>query len=182
METALCHQQGQPGKLYISSCVPWMLQTPASKLFPGIFKSGQSEQEILDGIVDESLFGFIIADISVTEPAFERWKDFPPVLRRMTITEEHLPEIMKKTFKKENPEMRKFERETLCQVFNASDQVILTPLVKFYLEQGFKISNVTTFVQFISFPALLPFCQHVTQMRIDAELNGLSTKGATAKG
>ena len=153
-----------------------------SQNFPGIFKNHQTENEILKGICDESLFGFIIADISVTELAFERWKDFPPVLKKMVITEEHLPDIMKQTLKRENPGMKKFERETLCQVFNASSQVILTTLAKFYLDQGFKISNVTAFVQYISFPALLPFAERVTTMRIDAEKNGLSTKGATAKG
>ena len=153
-----------------------------SKLFPGIFKTNQTEESILKGILDDSLFGFIIADISSTEKSREAWREFPPVLRKITITKEHLPDHMIKLLESENPGIDKFERETLCQVFNGKSQVILSTLAKFYLQQGFKITNVTSFVQYIGYPALLPFANHVTEMRINAEKNGNPTKGATAKG
>ena len=151
---------------------------------PGIFQTVQNEAYLLDGIRDGSIFGFLIADVSTPEDVQKKWRDFPPVLRKMTVTADHLNENMIKVLKKENPgiELKDFQRETLVQVFNAKDQVILSSLAKFYMEQGLIISNITAFVQYIAYPALLPFAEHVTEMRVTAEKNGETVKGNTAKG
>ena len=153
-----------------------------SEKFPGIFKKEQSEQDILDGIQSGKLFGFVVADISATEHSQKVWNDFPPILRKIKLTEEHLPDHMLEIMQRENPGIKNFERETLCQVFNAKKTVLLTTLAKFYIEQGFKISNIQSFIQYQAYPALSPFVDRVTEMRINAEKQGNPTKGSTAKG
>ena len=50
-----------------------------SRNFPGIFRNNHTESDILNGIKDGSLFGYIIADISSPQNVIEEWKDFPPV-------------------------------------------------------------------------------------------------------
>lgn len=153
-----------------------------SKGFPGIFKKEQCEQDILDGIKSGKLFGFVVADINATEHSQKIWNDFPPILRKIKLTEDHLPDHMLEIMRRENPGIKNFERETLCQVFNAKKTVLLSTLAKFYIDQGFTLSNIQSFIQYQAYPALSPFVDRVTEMRINAEKQGNPTKGSTAKG
>ena len=54
------------------------LRSLESKNFPGIFKREHTETEILKGIKNGNLFGYIITDINSSEDIIEKWKDFPP--------------------------------------------------------------------------------------------------------
>ena len=137
-----------------------------SKFLPGIFNSIETESDLRNGIENGSLYGFIFCNLSSTEETIKKWEKFPPILKRMTVTYEHLSQSMKDQLKLEKPEETKFERETLVQGFFAVDQVILTTLARFYLRQGIKIENITGFVQYVPSRCLDPFASH------DMELNG----------
>ena len=103
-------------------------------------------------------------------------------MRKIKLTEDHLPDHMLEIMRRENPGIKNFERETLCQVFNAKKTVLLSTLAKFYIDQGFTLSNIQSFIQYQAYPALSPFVDRVTEMRINAEKQGNPTKGSTAKG
>ena len=81
----------------------------------------------------------------------------------------------------EKPQCKKFERETLTQCFNATNHLLLSTLAKYYMEKGIRISNVRRFIQFVPRKCLAPFVKYVTEMRIEAERDGETTKGNTAK-
>ena len=57
----------------------------------------------------------------------------------------------------------------------------MTPLVKFYLNLGLKITNVTEVIQYIPGKALLPFAKRVVQLRSEATNEGDNAKQLTAK-
>ena len=157
------------------------LSRDETPLIPDILKTGQNEQDILCGIRSGRLFGFIVADIDSPPHVKALMSNFPPIITRKKIGEENLTSFMAAQVKLEYPDLKKFERETLVQCFSAKNHLIMTPLAKYYLEQGLIINNITKFVQYIPNACISPFVEHVTSMRIDAEKNNLPTKGNTAK-
>ena len=149
--------------------------------FPQILKAKTNETDLLESIKSGELFGFILADIASPETVIAKMKNFPPIIKKMTLTDEHLTDYTRKRLKIEKPNLKVFTRETLVQCFHANQILIMTPLARFYLDKGLIIFNITRFIQYIPSTALNPFATHVTRMRIDAEKNSLPTKGSTAK-
>ena len=157
------------------------LDRTETSLIPDILKVNQTEADILNGIRTGRLYGFIIADIQSPPDVIEEMYDFPPIITRRVLGEEHLTPFMAAQVKREHPDLKKFKRETLIQCFSAENHLMMTPLAQYYIEQGLVIKNITKFVQYIPNDCIAPFVQHVTAMRIDAELNNLPTKGNTSK-
>ena len=149
--------------------------------FPEILKKKTTESDLIQGIKSGKLFGFIVADVESPEKVINEMKEFPPLIRKMTLTDEHLSDYTRNRLKIEKPNMKKFQRDSLIQCFHGQQLLLMTPLVRFYMEKGLKIFNITKFIQYIPSTALNPFASHVTRMRIDAEKNALYTKGNTAK-
>ena len=149
--------------------------------FPQILKMKTTEAELLNSIKSGELFGFILADVRSPPDVIKNMKEFPPIIKKLKITDDHLTHYTKERLKLEKPNLKKFERETLVQCFHGEQLLIMTPLAQFYMDKGIEITNVTKFIQYIPSTALNPFATHVTRMRIDAEKNSLPTKGSTAK-
>jgi hypothetical protein len=154
------------------------IKTP---LIPYILRPKLSEQEIISGIQTGDIFGFIVADVSTPTEIAQKMKDFPPIIKRETITQDYLTPFMKNQIKLEKPQLNTFKRETLIQCFNAKEKLLITPLAQYYISKGLIISNVKKFIQYIPKKSLKPFVKKVTEMRIAAEKNKMQTKGNTAK-
>ena len=132
-----------------------------SSFLPGIFEATASARDIITGIKNGRLFGFVFCDLKSTSKTTTKWHDFPPCLTRLTLTDEHLTPEMKNQVSLEKPGA-KFNRTSLVQCFNAKSQVIMTPLARFYMDQGIDLVNITGFVQYVPFRSLNPFADHVT--------------------
>ena len=148
----------------------------------GILSSSQSEAELIRGIETGELFGFLVCDIECSPDAITRFHNYPPIVSRLLVTNEHLTPFMaeeiKRTYEKES-----FSRETLVQRFNATQYLLFSPVAEFYLKNGINISNVTAFYQYQPSPILKGFADKVTDMRIAAEkaVPKNKTKSLTAK-
>ena len=148
---------------------------------PDILFKNQTESELLDGIKSGKFYGFLECTVSSPPDVLENMADYPPVIKRIWVKDEHLTDYMKGQIAYEKPHLKKFERETVVQCFNAEKHLLLSDWAQFYMANGLKISNVTRFVQYLPKKALLPFAQHVTEMRIAAEKVKHETKSKTAK-
>jgi len=157
------------------------IQNISTPTIPDILKTGQKETDLISGIKSGSLYGFIVCTINTPTDIADQLKDFPPIIKRQKIIDSHLTPYTRNRIKLEKPNLKKFERETVVQCFNAENHLLLTSLAKYYLEKGLIISNVKTFVQYIPEKSLQPFVSHVTKMRIEAEKDNQHTKGNTAK-
>ena len=135
-----------------------------SSFLPRIFQPTASQNEIIDDIKNGKIFGFVLCDLTSSQVTVEKWNDFPPCLKRLTIENAHLTPEMKQQIIYEKKDVESFKRETLVQCFNAEKQVIITPLAQFYMSQGIVLKNITGFVQFSPFKSLNPFANHVTAM------------------
>ena len=164
----------------------WKRQMQQMDSFPEtklgrILYNTDTEDDLLEAIMDDSVFGFVVADITTDEATIKKWEDdqflFPPCIQRMQLTKEHLSPFMAQRYKEENKE----PQSTVVQTYNAKQLLLMTEMVKLYLEQGIKVSNVTKVIQYQPGRALAPFVKKVTSMRIAAKEENDEPKGTTAK-
>ena len=131
--------------------------------------------------MDETLFGYIVCDVHSPETVVQKWKVFPPVIKRATLDKSHLTEFTKTQVEKEYDETTSFKRTTLIQCFNDDQHLLFTPLARFYIQEGLELSNISIFIQYHPYKCLKPFIEKCTKMRIEAEKKSEHLKGSTAK-
>ena len=148
--------------------------------FPKILHNCGSEAEIIEGIRSGELYGFL--KCSIESPAEfisqNASLNFPPIIKRMDISEDMLSPYMSDVCAKRGT---KFPVHTVVQGYHAEDHLIFTPLAQYYLKLGLKISNIKYFIQYRRDRALSGFVEKITNMRMDADREGKTTKGTTAK-
>jgi len=168
----------EQGKLVFIRGCQWKTQIKNENLrhydilkFPHIMKYSGTEMDILNGIQSGLLFGFIIADIETPAHVLEEILplNFPPVIIRGDITEDHLSQYMSTRVKDRS---YKLPQTTLIQVYNAKQVLLFTPLVQFYMDLGLEISNVTRFIQYQPQVVLDKFVNLITNGRIQAKKDG----------
>ena len=147
---------------------------------PLILQTFGNAKQILKGIKDGTLFGYIVADVATPPEVFEKikWINFPPVIQRQDIDECHLSEYMKSRVKAENV---KLPRTTVVQSYNGQQSLLFSPLVAFYLKLGLVVSNITLFIQFEPHIVLEEFVNKITEGRIAAIESNNSSLGRAFK-
>ena len=140
-----------------------------------------NEQSCLYAIKNDKIFGFVVCDLECPDQLISEWKKngflFPPLIKRMDLEERHLSAYMRERFNEE----QRSPTTTVVQTYHAKQLFCLTSLVKFYLELGYKVSNITAVYQYEPGKALLPFVEKVTKMRCQATMDGDDAKQQTAK-
>ena len=138
------------------------------------------QKTLLEAIRTDSIYGFAVCDVKCPDSVLEKYKDFlfPPVIKHETITNEHLSDYMKRRIIEED---RKLDFNTVVQVYNGEQLFLMTDIIKFYMDIGLEISNITQFIQYIPSKILKPFVEEVVGMRIAATREGDDTKQTTAK-
>ena len=156
------------------------VQNFKTKIMPHILKNTHSMEEILESIKKDELFGYILCDISTPEHLQEEMKNFPPLIKREVITDDYLTPYMAERFRRRY-KGKQLKQKTVIQCYNATNHLLLTSLVKFYLSIGLQVTKIHKVIQYRPFRSLSPFVEHVTAMRLDAEKEGKKTKANTAK-
>ena len=156
------------------------IEDKETKSLPHVLEKKHTDEEILSSIKDDRLFGYLIVDIMTPPELIETYKNFPPIIKKFTITDDALSPYMAERWRKRSPGL-KLSRETVIQCFNATEHLIMTPLVKHYLAIGLKITKIHKIVQYQPAKALAPFVTRVTEMRLEAERSKKMTKANSAK-
>ena len=153
---------------------------PKTKLGRVLFE-GETEDDVIAAIKNDEIFGFVIADVVTDDDVIEKWeKDgflFPPCIQRKQLEKEHLSPFMAERYAEEN----RTPKSTVIQSYNAQGVLLMTELVKLYLDRGIKVKNIQKVMQYQPGRALAPFVEKVTSMRIAAKEEGDEQKGTTAK-
>ena len=172
------------GKLIVKRECEWfrelaMMETRPETEMARILEQ-DNEQSLLEAIQAGSIYGFAVCDVESSNEFVEQYKDFlfPPVIKHEIITNDHVSGYMQRRVAEEE---RKLDFKTVVQVYNGQQLFLMTDIVKFYLDIGIKVSNITQFVQYVPSKILKPFVQEVVGMRIDATRQGDDTKQMTAK-
>ena len=147
---------------------------------PQIMKRVGYEKDIISGVQEGVLYGFLVADIATPPAVYEKikWINFPPVIQRAEITEENLSPYMKERVREENVSL---PRKTVIQSYNGTQILLYSELAKFYLDLGLKLSNVSLFMQYAPAKPLQPFVERVTRGRMQATLDNNDNLGLAFK-
>ena len=125
---------------------------------PRILYSTDTEKQLLDGIIDGSLFGFAIVSVKCPQWLVNQYqKDgflFPPIFQKLAVTEDMLSPLMREKYEQEGS---KCDEPTLCQTYNGKDLLLYTPLIQFYVQKGFQIYDIKQFTQYIPGKVFAPF-------------------------
>ena len=140
------------------------IETP---YLPQILSKYSNQKTLLDGIRSEKIFGFAVCDVTCPNEVFEKIKsiNFPPVIRRGIIDEDLLSPYMAERCRAREYKM---PQKTLIQTYNGQQLLLYTPVIKFYMDLGLEISNITKFIQFKAARPLEPFVKKITEGRIEA--------------
>ena len=172
------------GKLIVKRECEWRRELSAMETKPitqmARILEQDDEQSLLEAIRTGEIYGFAVCDVKCPDPVLAKYKDFlfPPVIKHEIITDDHVTGYMKRRVMEDE---RKLDFKTVVQVYNGEQLFLMTDIIKFYMEIGLEISNVTQFIQYIPSKILKPFVEEVVGMRIDATREGDDTKQTTAK-
>ena len=156
------------------------LRSRKTPLFPDVYNVFSNEQKLLEGVKNDEIFGFMVADVTTPDDVLEKILplNFPPIIHRGSIDETMLSEYMLNRCRARN---KKFPQKTLIQTYHATQIMIFSPTAQFYMQQGLKISNVTKFIQFLPTKPLNKFVKKITDGRINAVKDGNECLGTAYK-
>ena len=132
-----------------------------------------SEEEIIRAIVNEDFFGMIECDISAPESLKEKFSEMSPIFKNTTVGREHMRPHMKEYAEEHG--MYKKPQRMLIGSLRAEKILLLTPLVKWYLAHGLKITKIYQVVQFIPVKCFEHFGHTITKARREGDLDHLKT-------
>ena len=125
---------------------------------PRIMHSKDSEKDLLDGILNGTLFGFAVVSVLCPQKLIDEYQAngflWPPIIQKMSITEEMLSPYMREQYEVEGV---KCTEPTLCQTYSGVDLLLFTPLIRFYAKKGYKIYNLKRFTQYVPARVFAPF-------------------------
>ena len=171
------------GKLIVIWGCQWkrllnqMTVYPKTKLGRVLFE-GETEDDVIAAIKADEVFGFVVADVITDDDVIQKWEQdgflFPPCIQRKQLEMKHLSPFMAKRYAEDN----RTPKSTVIQSYNAQGVLLMTELVKLYLERGIKVKNIQKVMQYQPGRALAPF---VEKVRIAAKEENDEQMGTTAK-
>ena len=153
------------------------LQTPEIPRIMRRFETNKAEN-IRKMVENDELYGFVQCDIDASDEVIAKFShiNFPMVIRRETITKDlvgpYMNERMEATGRPDGV-------ETVITSWTGKGLLLLTPLLKFYLKMGLRMSNVQTVIQYTPSKCFSNFINKCVQGRINSGSN--KTRGDTFK-
>ena len=169
MRRGYIQQKGYP-IVEMWECEWWRLyKTDASgkshlrENFP--YKRPWSEEQLLQGIIDRRLLGYVQCDIEVPEHLGRYFSNFHPIFKNTVVSREDIGDFMKAYAEEEKimPQPR-----MLISSFILLNRTIITPLLLFYLKFGLICKKIHRFVQYI----LRKCFNNFVQFAVDAQRQG----------
>ena len=121
------------------------VKSPLRENFP--YKRPLSEEQLLQGIIDGRLFGYVQCDIEIPEHLRIFFSNFPPIFKNTVVSRADIGTLMTEYAEKEN--IMAQPRRGLISSSNLTNGTIKTPLLLFYLKLGLVCERIHRFVQSI---------------------------------
>ena len=128
-----------------------------------------SEEQLLQGIIDGQLFGYVQCDIEVPEHLRSFFSNFPPILKNTVVSREDIDNLMREYAEKENVMAQ--PRRVLLSSFVLTNGTIITPLLLFYLKLGLVCKKIHRFVQYTPRKRFNNFVQSAVDARRQGDEN-----------
>lgn len=105
-----------------------------------------SEQSIIDAVRNDLFFGVAEVDIEVPSEMYERFSEFSPIFVNCEVDFNDIGEHMQSYVNENN--LDKKPKRLLLGVMKARKILLATPLLKWYLEHGLKVTKVYQTIEF----------------------------------
>ena len=122
-----------------------------------------SEEQLLQGLVDGQLFGYVQFDIEVPEHLRRYFSNFPPIFKNTVVSKEYSGTLMREYAEKEN--FMTQPRRMLISSFILTKGTIITPLLLFYLKLRLVCKKIHLFVQYTPRKCFNKFVQSAVDAR-----------------
>ena len=134
------------------------------KISPLLFHKKVYPEKMMKLLQEGKLYGFMLVDICGTDDAKKFLElNWPPILKKAMIDYDDLPEWMK-----ENADEEDFPKEQIVQSMHAQEILLHTCLLKFYLENGFKVEKIHKFFEYEGSPCFEKVYSTVYEARVQA--------------
>ena len=127
------------------------------------------EEQILQGIIDGQLFGYVQCDIEVPEHLRSYFSNFPPIFTNTVVSRTNIGYLMREYAEKEN--IMAQPRRMLISSFVLTNGTIITPLLLFYMKLGLVFKKIHRFVQYTPRKCFNNFLQCATDTRRQGDEN-----------
>ena len=105
-----------------------------------------SEEQLLQGLIDGRLFGFVQCDIEVLEHLRDYFSNFPPIFKKTVVSRDEIGNLMEQYAEMENIMVQ--PRRLLISIYIPTKCTIITPLLLFFLQLGLVCKKIHQFVQY----------------------------------
>ena len=122
-----------------------------------------STERILSEVRNERLFGCVEVDICVPDHLKEKFSEMCPIFKNTNISRDDIGEYMQ-SYAEENKIMAQ-PRRSLIGSLKGEKILLATPLLKWYLEHGLKVTKVYQVIEFTPKPCFKPFGDAVSDAR-----------------
>ena len=163
-----CRQQNGYQIVEKWECECWSLyKTDASLIshlrenFP--YRRPLSEEQLLQGIIDGRLFGYVQCDIEVPEHLRNYFSNFPSIFNNTVVSRDDIVSLMKQYEEKENIIVQ--PRRMLIPNFSQTNGTNTTPLILFYLKLGLICKKIHRSVQYAPRKCFNNFVQSAVDAR-----------------
>ena len=135
---------------------------PEKRLF-----SFTSELAILKAISSGMLFGLVQCDIAVPDHLKEHFAELQPIFKNCEIGREDIGPFMKEYAEKHK--MLNQPRRTLVGSYFGNQILVATPLLKWYVEHGLQVSNITLIIEYQPKACFKAFGENVSKARREGD-------------
>ena len=158
------------------------LETPS---LPRILKpfEDKSPKHISNLVQSEKLFGFVLVDLQSPDELIKKYVElnFPPIIRKDSITMEMLSPYMMDRLEQLQRKMPSKGVQTVINSWHAEKLLVFTPLLKWYLDFGIRITKVYDIIQYQPAKYFKNFIDSCVEGRIKATLAGNQTQAQSYK-
>ena len=143
------------------------------KLFAKYGYKPLREEVLLASVQNTDLYGMVECDIEVPEKwegtfsheltPYEYFAEMSPLFCTTDVSHDHFGEHMREYAREKG--MSEKPRRLLVGGMKARKLLLLTPLLKWYLDHGLKVTKIHEVIEFVPQRCFLPFTREVTEAR-----------------
>ena len=150
---------------------------PKSSISSLIYKNQVSQNTMLAEILRDNVYGFALVDIEQTSKT-DKFIDLNwlPVIKHDVIEHHDLPDFMKSRVTKNS-----FPRKTLVQALHATEHLLHTKLIQWYVNNGFIITKIHTMFEYQKYSCYKDVHDKIYEARVDATIQKNNQKATAIK-
>lgn len=118
-----------------------------------------SKEQILSAVRIGYLFGAIDCNIRVPKAVKQKFSEMPPIFKNAEISRKDIGDYIQ-AFAEEHDIMPR-PRRSLIGSYCGEKILLATPLIKWYLEHGLKVTRIYQVIQYTPVPCFKPFGEAV---------------------